>query len=74
MSSTDPTGCASALRLAGYRHVIGTKGGDHHAAVAADRVCTGLASGGSPDADRAAHALTAAMRALRGEHPERPDI
>ena len=67
---------AAALQLAGYRHVIGTQWSvsDDNAAAVADAVYGTLLAGGTPDATRSAHALTAAVRALRDRHPDRPDI
>lgn len=65
---------ASAFQLAGFRHVIASLWplSDDVAATAARELYRNLPDG--PTADHAATALHRVTRALRDEHPDRPDL
>ncbi|WP_367139039.1 MULTISPECIES: CHAT domain-containing protein [Streptomyces] len=67
---------ASALQLAGYRHVVATLWNVHDAPAArlARAVYDRLITGGSIAPAGAAEALHHAVRALRAEHPYRPSV
>jgi hypothetical protein len=66
---------ASAVQLAGYRHVVGTLWAidDALAARTAERVYAGLGAP-HPVADGAARAVHAAVRAARDEYPAMPSL
>jgi tetratricopeptide (TPR) repeat protein len=70
----EPTNLASAFQLAGFRHVVASLWPltDTVAARAAEIFYQTL--GGARTADNAAHAVRAAARELRAEHPHRPDL
>jgi CHAT domain-containing protein len=65
-----------AFHLAGYRHVIGTLWpvDDPTAAQIAEDFYTYLTADGTPDPDRAAHALHHATRLLRTRYPATPTL
>ncbi|MEV5575215.1 CHAT domain-containing tetratricopeptide repeat protein, partial [Spirillospora sp. NPDC052269] len=66
----------TAFQAAGFRHIVGTLWpvGDAAAAQVAHDFYQHLADGGDGTADRAPYALHAAVRRLRSNKPDRPDL